>query len=230
MPILDFDMGIAKKIGDIYPTPGIPVEFMPEELFERKRIVDKLETKETFSFISFWRSGFVFDTNRFDPSTMYDYNEGYYNDIDMNSATLFSIFPVIFNYSFVYWETRRETLDSHMAMLLKSLYRNPIASIIASDNSGLKMNCYMDFDYKLEESDEYTLEKEEKVPYFKGKFDIRMEGWLYDSINTGDSGSSIDLILYVHTFVYNQNNYLFDEIWVPHERVPDPGLPTGYPQ
>jgi hypothetical protein len=226
MPVLDFDMGIAARIGDIFPSPGLTVEFMPEELFERKRIVDKLINKETFSFISFWRTGFVFDPSRWDPAMMFDATEGYYNDVDKTSATLFNLFPVTFNYSFVFWDTKRESLDFYETLLLKDLYKTgPITSIIASDASGLQMNCYMDFDYKLEVTDEYILEKEDKVPYFKGKFEFKLEGWLYD-INTESS-----LVNDIHLFTYNLNHFYLEDEWIPDPSGPsgDPGLPSGQP-
>jgi hypothetical protein len=231
MPVIDFDMGLAARVGDVYSSPGIPVEFMPEDMFERKRIVDKITDQDTFSFISFWRSGYVFDPNRWDPASMFsEYTyEGYYNDVDKTSATLFNFYPVIFTYNFVFWDTKREQMDYSSSYLFKNLYRSPITHVHASDAIGLLMNCYMDFEYKLDITDEYILEKSEKVPYFKGKFDLKLEGWLYDITDTGDSGSPIDLIQYIHTFVYNQNNFHIGDIWVPDEKIPDPGLPSGYP-
>jgi len=111
MPIIDFDKGLAVKFGDYYSSPGIPIEFMPEELFERKRIVDKLTNKETFSFISFWRSGYTFDPNRWCPQEMFDYSQGHYNNPSQTQATLFKITPVIFDYSLIFWDTKRELLD-----------------------------------------------------------------------------------------------------------------------
>ena len=224
MPIIDFDMGLAQRIGDVYSSPGIPVEFMPEELFERKRIVDKLNKKETFSFISFWRSGYVFDPSRWDPATMFEANDGYYNDQYKSSATLFNLFPVVFDYSVIFWDTKREQLDYYSSVLFKSIYlKGPIAPVLASD-AKLLMNCYMDFDYKLHITDEYILEKSEKVPYFKGKFDLKLEGWLYDVTNTGDSGSGIDLIRFVHTFIYNEHNFFMGDVWSPD---PESGVPSG---
>ena len=231
MPVIDYDMGLARKVGDLYSSPGIPVEFMPEELFERKRIVDKLMNKETFSFLSFWRSGYVFDPNRWDPSMMFENNFGYYNDPDMNSATLFNVYPVIFDYNFIFWDTKREQLDYYSTILFKNLYKSgPIMTTMASDAPNLQLNCYMDFDYKLNVTDEYVLEKSEKVPYFKGKFDVKLEGWLYDIVDTGDSGSSLALIKHVHSFTYNENNFYMGEQWiVTPAPSPESGLPLGEP-
>lgn len=101
---------------------------------------------------------------------------------------------------------------------------------MASDAPNLQLNCYMDFDYKLHVTDEYVLEKSEKVPYFKGKFDVKLEGWLYDVVNTGDSGSSLDLIKHVHSFSYNQNNFYMGEQWMlTPAPSPESGLPSGQP-
>jgi hypothetical protein len=220
MPILDFDMGLAQRVGDIYSSPGVVVEYMPEELFERKRIVDKLEKKETFSFISFWRSGFTFDSDRWSPGDMFpQYQQvGHYNDSTKKTATLYDLFPVKFDYSFIFWDTKREQLDFYIAYLFKSIYKSPITIVNATDTVGLQMRCYMDFDYKLKVSDEYVLEKEDKVPYFKGKFDIKLEGWLYDTDNVSN------MIEYVHTFSYNQHNFYFGDLWVPY---PDSGYASG---
>lgn len=227
MPILDFDTGLATKFGAIYPTPGIPIEFMPEDLFERKRIVDKLNRQETFSFISFWRSGYTFDPNRWSPNEMFDNTVGHYNGQDLNSVTMYNLFPVIFDYSLFFWETKRELIDLHSSMMFKNLYRNPIMTTEGSELSGITMRCYMDFDYKLNISDEYHLEKSEKVPFFKGKFDFKLEGWLYDS---SSSGPGTDLIHHVHTFVYVGGQFSYD-IWVPDAESGYPsgesGLPSG---
>jgi hypothetical protein len=224
MPIIDFDMGLASRVGDIYPSPGIPVEFMPEELFERKRIVDKLNKKETFSFLSFWRSGFTFDASRWDPSTTFDSEFGHFNDATKTIATIYSIFPVVFDYSFIFWDTKRENIDFYSAYLFKSLYLNPITTVTASDTVGLVMRCYMDFEYKLNITDEYVLEKSEKVPYFKGKFGFKLEGWLYNI-------STVDVIHHVHTFTYNQHRFFIEDIWVPDPESGyisgESGLPSG---
>lgn len=228
MSMLDFDMGIAARIGDIIPSPGLTIEFMPEELFERKRIVDKLTNKETFSFFSFWRTGFTFDSNRFDPSMMFDQTEGYYNDLDKTSVTLFNLFPIIIDYSFILWDTKREFLDYYETLIFKNLYlKGPITPVIASDAPGLLMNCYMDFDYKLEVSDEYILEKNEKVPYFKGKINFKLEGWLYDIAD-----GSTSLIKDIHTFQYNRNHFFLDDVWIPGPGGPsgDLGFPSGQPE
>jgi len=232
MPVLDFDMGLAVKLGDIYPSPGLTIEFMPEELFERKRIVDKLTNQDTFSFLSFWRTGFIFDISRWDPATMFEQNEGYYNDVSKSSATLFNLYPLVFDYSFIFWDTKREMLDYYETLLFKKLYRNPITSIRASDAAGLQMNCYMDFDYKLEVTDEYLLEKDEKVPYFKGKFGLKLEGWLYDITDTGASGSGSSLIEHVHMFTYNENHFYMDGQWIPGPGGPSGAgdLPAGQPE
>ena len=233
MPVIDYDMGLARKVGDLYPSPGIPVEFMPEELFERKRIVDKLTNKETFSFLSFWRSGYIFDPSRWDPSMMFDTNFGYYNDPNMNSATLFNVYPITFDYTFIFWDTKREQLDYYSTILFKNLYKSgPIMTTWASDAPHLQLNCYMDFDYKLKVTDEYVLEKSEKVPYFKGKFEVKLEGWLYDVVDTGDSGAGFDhtLIKHVHSFTYNENNFYMGEQWVIEPApAPESGLPSGQP-
>lgn len=224
MPVIDFDMGLAQRVGDIYPSPGLSVEFMPDELFERKRIVDKLTNKETFSFLSFWRSGFTFDASRWDPAMMFDSTEGHFNDVSKTTATVYSLFPVVFDYTFVFWDTKREQIDYYAAYLFKSLYLNPIVTIDASDSVGLQMRCYMDFEYKLSITDEYILEKSEKVPYFKGKFDLKLEGWLYNT-------STIEVIHHVHTFEYNNHHFYIDDIWVPDPESGytsgESGLPSG---
>lgn len=229
MPDIDFDMGLAKRVGDIYTSPTVPVEFMPEELFERKRIVDKVRNIEsgkpvTFSFISFWRTGFTFDPNRFDPAQMFYNTEGHYNDDEKTSATFFKIYPVIFNYSFIIWDTKREMLDFHSTLLFKNFYLNMTLTVSASDTIGLDMRCYMDCDYKLTVTDEYVLEKSEKVPYYKGKFDLKLEGWLYDVVSPSSGSTDTDIIQRVHTFIYNQNKFFMEDVWVPD---PLPGYPEG---
>lgn len=226
MPLIDFDKGLSKRIGDIFKSQ-IPVEFMPSDLFERKRIVDKLASKETFSFLSIWRTGTAFDPNRFDPSTMYEQNVGYYDDNTKESATLFNLFPVKFRYSLTFWDTKRELIDARWGAILKSLYRKPIADVLASD-ANLHMRCYLDFNYELEISEEYILEKDNKVPYFKGSVDFELEGWLYDRMNTEDPDAEVKLIKCVHTFVYN--NYLFkmDDILVPEDYTGDISLPDDF--
>jgi hypothetical protein len=224
MPVIDFDKGLAQRVGDIYPSPGIFVEFMPDELFERKRIVDKLTSKETFSFLSFWRSGYTFDASRWDPAAMFDSDEGHFDDASKVTATVYSLFPVVFDYTFTFWDTKREQIDFYSTYLFKSLYLNPLTTVMASDTVGLKMRCYMDFEYKLKISDEYTLEKEDKVPYFKGKFDLKLEGWLYNT-------NTIDVIHHVHTFTYNQYHFYMGDIWVPDPESGytsgESGLPSG---
>lgn len=226
MPILDFDKGLAKRVGDVFNS-AIPVEFMPTDLFERKRIMDKLNSKETFSFISFWRSGTTFDVSRFDPSQMYEQNVGYYDDDSMESATLFNLFPVKFHYELILWETKREAIDLRWALMLKSLYRKPIVDVHASDTK-LHMRCYTDFNYELEISEEYVLEKENKVPYFKGTTEFQLEGWLYNKTNTEESGAETKLIKCVHSFIYNDNLFLMDEIKTPENYQGDTSLPDDF--
>ena len=222
-------MGLAQKFGDLYTSPGIPIEFMPEDLFERKRIVDKLTNQETFSFISFWRTGYVFDPNRWCPTDMFGYNTGHYNDPSQTTATLYNINPVIFDYSLVFWDTKRELLDYYSSILFKGLYQSPIMTTMGSDNSGVQMRCYMDFDYKLNITDEYILEKSEKVPYFKGKFEFKLEGWLYDYVTTGP-GTGYELVNHIHTFIY-LNGQFIEDTWVlePESGAPsgESGLPSG---
>lgn len=224
MPDIDFDMGLAKRIGDLYTSPTVPVEFMPEELFERKRIMDKVKEKETFSFISFWRTGFTFDPNRFDPAQMFYNTVGHYNDVDRTSATFFKIYPVIFDYNFIIWDTKRELLDYHSVLLFKDFYMNMTLTVSASDTVGLDMRCYMDCEYKLTVTDEYVLEKTEKVPYYKGKFPLKLEGWLYDIVAPSSGSTDTDIIQRVHTFVYNQNKFFMGDFWVPDAL---PGYPDG---
>ncbi len=226
MPVLDFDKGLAKRVGDIFNSTT-PVEFMPPDLFERKRITDKLANKETFSFISFWRSGSSFDVNRFDPSQMYEHNFGYYDDDSKESATLFNLFPVKFSYEIILWETKREAIDNKWAVILKSLYRKPIVDVLASD-ANLHMRCYTDFNYELNVSDDYVLEKDNKVPYFKGSAEIQLEGWLYDKTNTEDSGADTSLIKCVHTFVYNDHLFKMEDIVVPESYQGDISLPDDF--
>lgn len=227
MPVIDFDIGVLNKVRDIYMSPGIEVVFQPDELFERRRIIYKQELKEVFPFISIWRSGFRFDANRWDPSTMFSQRTGHYNNNDPTNVTLYSIFPVKFNYTVTVWDLKRESIDFYLIELYKAFYLNPTSTVKGSEaGTNIQMRCYLDFGYDLTVTEEYVLEKEDKVPYFKGTFNFELEGWVYNYTESG-SGSGAKVIQHVHVMYYNDHDVLITHQWVPNAEYGYSGQDSG---
>src|SRR5208337_4709025 len=106
--IRDFDIAFTTRFAT---ASGLGAVFMPDLMFERKRIIDKLNNNATFSFMSIWREAFHVDSSRWIPSLTWNYEIGYYQSgSDDLKTTMFSMIPVKIPYQIILWETDNSTL------------------------------------------------------------------------------------------------------------------------